>query len=479
MKNIKKLLLILIIIPCAFLFISCSFEESSSVYVTDIKQTSIVGNTATYTVYYSDGKTSVFTVENGKDGEDGENLTIESIKQYCETNNINFETFLKEYLTIVQETKTINDATNIAIQSAVSVWSEFPTFSNYTPDKSVSCGAGIIYKMGDAYSYIITNYHVVYYTKSQTTNKIASKIHCFQYGTSEVAHKTKTTDANGFPIINYGDGAIEAQYIGGSMNYDIAVLKVKTEDLLKYNEHAQPVAVANEYELAETAIAIGNPSSEGISVTSGIISVISENISMSGADETTPCDFRVVRIDTAVNSGNSGGGLFNSNGELIGIVNAKVIDSQIDNIAYALPVDNITKVADNLIYYHEEKHETIATVKKLYLNITYTVENSRAVYNPTTNKTILTEDIIVESVSYNAGNGVGYHMGLKPGDIIESITINETTHAFNRAFELDDLLLTIREGDKVLLTVKRENITTQLGLAEEGGVLASYLTEIK
>ena len=85
--------------------------------------------------------------------------------------------------------------------------------------------------MHDSYAYIITNYHVVYYKGCDTENNIASKIHIFQYGTSEYAYETGKTTADGYPEIAYGSGAISAEYIGGSLNYDIAILKVETSEL--------------------------------------------------------------------------------------------------------------------------------------------------------------------------------------------------------------------------------------------------------
>ncbi|MBR4998850.1 MAG: serine protease [Clostridia bacterium] len=482
MKKFKQIFLILLsIIPCAIFFSGCSFFDQK-IYVTNIKATEIVGTTTTYTVYYSNGTHSMFTVENGTNGNNGQDLTLESIKKYCQDNNIDFNSFLKEYLTIVDKAENVQQATALAIQSAVSVWCEFPVSDFYTKDTSVSCGAGVIYQMNETYSYVITNYHVVYYEKCDTENNIANKIHLFQYGTTEHVYDTGSYNNQGYPKYGYGYGAVEAEFVGGSLNYDIAILKVATQDLLEFNEHATAVTIAQEYSLAETAIAIGNPETEGISVTSGIISVESEKITMLGADDKTQCTFRVMRIDTAVNGGNSGGGLFNINGELIGIVNAKVIDSQIDNIAYAIPFNNVVQVANNLIYQHEKTGD-IAKVKTFRLDIVTFIDSSRSVYNPTTKKITIKEDVIVHSVSLtsnsNHGMGVGYMMKIQTGDKIKSISINGETHTINRDFELGDWLLSIRPGDKVLIKVIRDNDEQTLGFAEDAGVLESYFTEIK
>ena len=105
--------------------------------------------------------------------------------------------------------------------------------------------------------------------------------------------------------------------MGGTITYDIAVLRAKTSDVLARNEDAQPVKLADEYHVGETAIAIGNPEGDGLSVTQGVISTESEYITLSIDD--TPRSYRSIRIDTALYSGNSGGGLFNKSGELIRI----------------------------------------------------------------------------------------------------------------------------------------------------------------
>ena len=234
---------------------------------------------------------------------------------------------------------------------------------------------------------------------------------------------------------------------------------------------AKAVTLADDYYLGETAIAIGNPECEGFSVTSGIISVVSEEIEILAADEETECAYRVMRIDTAVNGGNSGGGLFNTNGELIGIVNAKAVSNDIDNIAYAIPVDNVSKVVDNLIYYYEELQAT-SKVRRLYLNCDYTVENSHAVYNPTTQKTTIVDEFKVKSVTFG---GVGHSIGLQAGDIIKSISINGVSQNITRAYQVPELMLTIRAGDKFILTVNRGGITKELGITSNDGVLISQL----
>ena len=167
-----------------------------------------------------------------------------------------------------------------------------------------AAGSGVIYEIdkerGEAY--IITNYHVVYEQGSKTG--IASAIKVFLYG---------------MEATEYG---IDATYVGGSMNYDIALLHVKGSTVLMEScARAADVADSDKVSILDTAIAIGNPEGNGISATVGYVNVDSENILVSF--QGTNVQLRVMRTDAAVNSGNSGGGLFNDKGELIGIVNAK------------------------------------------------------------------------------------------------------------------------------------------------------------
>lgn len=452
MKKLRILVttLIFILLPCMCILPACSyFNTSPNVYITDIKKnTKTEGLVDTYTVYYSNGSTSQLTITNGKDGEDGQNLTLNDVKDFCEENGYNFNAFLNDNFMIYGD----NDKTKIydALQSTVSVVSECGTPSS----PGMSRGAGVIYKMTPNYSYLITNYHVVY---DEANENIARAIHVFQYGTSEAYAKTGSYHKDGYPVISYDYGAIECEYVGGSISYDIAILKVPTSELKQYNSYVKEVSIAESYNIADDAIAIGNPNGEGISVTAGIVSKESEPI-LCQIDDTAR-EYRVLRIDTAINSGNSGGGLFNENGELIGIVNAKSIEEYVDNISFALPIDCVKKVADNLIYYYEKDNKS-STVKKLYLGIEVSDRNCRAEY------ITLKSDITVEKVTENSFAKLA---GLKLGDIITSCKIvhadnqiEDTVFEYRLLYQLQESMLTVREGDTIYLYGTRNNSANQL-----------------
>lgn len=130
-----------------------------------------------------------------------------------------------------------------------------------------------------------------------------------------------------------------ADIIGTDSKTDIAVIKISSETTLT------PVIVRGaDLVLAESVIAIGNPLGVlGGTVTSGIISSLERTIAVEGQSMT------LLQTDAAINSGNSGGGLFDINGSLVGIVNAKSTGSTVEGIGYAIPINTVKTVANELI----------------------------------------------------------------------------------------------------------------------------------
>ena len=296
-----------------------------------------------------------------------------------------------------------------------------------------SSGSGVIYKYvaeDDGYL-IITNYHVVY----DASQGILTDIDVLLYGSE------------------YADNFIEAEYVGGSLNYDIAVLFIKSNDLIR-NSGAAVVSVADSDMVCvgDTSIAIGNARGEGLSVTKGIVSVDSESIDMTAADNKTSVSFRVMRTDTPINKGNSGGGLFNDKGELIGIVNAKTILEGVEGIGYAIPSNLACNVADNII---DNCYGTyISTVQRALLGITVSISNPHSVYDQETGKIRIEEDVIVASV-----NNTSFLFGkLLENDIIRSISLDgHEEKIVTRQHHVIDYLLQARVGDTGNLVVERED----------------------
>lgn len=299
-----------------------------------------------------------------------------------------------------------------------------------------AAGSGVIYRLdktaGDAY--IITNQHVVYDAASLTDDHISDDISIYLHGSA---------------------AAIPATYVGGSVDYDIAVLRVQNNAQLK-GSAAEAVMPTDTSALAvgSTALVVGNPEGAGISATAGVISVDSETIIMSAIDDSGSMqEFRVIRVDAAVNSGNSGGGLYNAKGELIGIVNAKIISSSIENIGYAIPANVAIAVAQNII-------DNGGAFRRCVLRVTPTGEDTKLIYDQETLQASITETVKISEVT---AGGVGEEIGLLKGDKIVSIRIGDRdlVHV-TRTFHVIDEMLNARVGDTVEITVKRQDAETTL-----------------
>lgn len=475
LKIIILFLSIIIVLTCGILlFTNSSLGDTPS--VTSIKKTSSNGLVDTYTITYSNGTTSFFTVTNGQNGENADKISIEKIYQSAVDSNVyagSFSDFLKDYLSFDEPSLQTSNI-NKALLSAVSIYCEFPVITQepvyiQTPfgyiqsgtqdvkTTQLGAGSGVIYNLDKANgnAYIITNYHVVYNKDCINENKIG-KVNVFLYGyDTSIAYKkdaegNKVINSDGYPIVEYSSSAIECEYVGGSLTYDIAVLKIVNSEILK-NSCALKANISTGYTVGETAVAIGNPEALGISVTSGVVSVDSEYITMKGADETTIVTLRTLRIDTAINSGNSGGGLFNSKGELIGIVNAKLVSSDIENIAYAIPKDIAISVADNLIYNFETNSKN--KVQKVYMGLTMYVESSKAIWNETTQTTQIVENVVVDIIDENSLADI---LNFEVGDKVLSIKIGDNELITpTRMFQIIDSTLKIKVGDDVIYSVLR------------------------
>jgi serine protease Do len=133
----------------------------------------------------------------------------------------------------------------------------------------------------------------------------------------------------------------QAALVGRDVRTDIAVLKIEANGLT-------PVVFgdSDQITIGELAVAIGNPLGElGGTVTEGIISALDRDISVDGES------MKLLQTSAAVNPGNSGGGLFNSRGELIGIVNAKSGGFNVEGLGFAIPISIAAEIIEQIIDY--------------------------------------------------------------------------------------------------------------------------------
>ena len=317
-----------------------------------------------------------------------------------------------------------------------------------------SGGAGVIYKIdGDkpGNAYVITNYHVVYDYRANTKNKISNDIEVYLYGMEAEKY------------------AIPATYVGGSLNYDLAVLKIENNrTLAESSAIAARFADSDKVAVLDTAIAIGNPAGGGISATVGYVNVDSEQLSMVGADNSTSVNLRVMRIDAAVNSGNSGGGLFNDKGQLIGIVNAKMSSSSIDNIGYAIPSNVVKYIADNIIFYCDGTERE--SVYRCIIGVVVEAAESYTEYDTESGRVYKREKVaIAEIVNGGAADGV-----LQVGDIINSVTIDGNRYKVTRTHHLVDSMLNARPGSRVSINVTRGGASVDVEIEITESLLTKY-----
>lgn len=385
----------------------------------------------------------------GADGEKGDSIDLYATYQkLIELGEINcsFLEFVQNYLNVELEPSN-QKAISKAILSAVKIIATNDVLidnqGNVNSNAKGKSGAGIIYKLnkasGDAY--VITNYHVVF--DSEATNRVLSNIYVNLIGNQ------------------YLDGAIKAKYIGGSATYDIAVLQIKDSEILR-NSDAVAVEIfdSNKLVAGTTAIAIGNPQGEGISATEGIVSVDSEDIYMDPIstenvtlNENGEVEMRVIRFDTAVNSGNSGGGLFNGKGELIGIVNAKIMSTTVVGFGYAIPSNIAINVADNLI--RNYNGVTPSRVVKCLVGITISVTDMHAEYDSVTSTTRLFEEVTIQEISPTSA----LFGKAQVGDIVKAIEIDGDVIEVTRNFAILDACLKASVGTKAKITLLRGNQT--------------------
>lgn len=295
---------------------------------------------------------------------------------------------------------------------------------------SAGAGSGVIYKVdrekGDAY--IITNYHVVYMSGYGR----ADNVKLYLYG------------------MHLEPYAIKATILGGSVTYDIAVLKVSGSEVIK-NSYATAASIgkSENVRVFDRVYAVGNSEGMGMSATEGIVSVESENLDISGADGSL-ISLRVMRVDAAVNHGNSGGGLYDESGRLVGIVVAKDVSSDVDNMSYAIPVDLAVRVANNIL----DNCDGVKVTKpqKALMGITITAYVSGIEISPEGDE--FYEVNLVEVVEVSSGSLADGKAQV--GDTINSITVDGVTHEVRRVHHVTDAMLEARAGSTVILNVLRD-----------------------
>ena len=291
-------------------------------------------------------------------------------------------------------------ATNV--NSTVGITTSVTT--NFWGYQSTSAASGSGFIISDD-GYILTNFHVI-------------------------------EDSGSISVSMYNGDSYDATLIGYDESNDIAVLKIDAEGLA-------PVILGNSNNLTvgDSVVAIGNPLGElTFTLTSGAISAKDREVTFSNNTS-----MNLLQTDCAINSGNSGGALFNLYGEVIGVTNAKYGGSSnssasIDNIGFAIPINSILNIVESII----EK----GYISKPYIGISVLdVSAETQAYG-------IPAGAAVQSV---AENGPAARAGLQRGDVITSVDGKAMTST-----ELVSFVASASVGQQILLSVYRQGETLEI-----------------
>ena len=272
----------------------------------------------------------------------------------------------------------------------------------------VGYGSGIVFTED---GYILTNAHVV-----SGADKLVVKVN--DYYDSEITHE------------------YEATVIGSDDSTDIAVIKIERDEKFL----AAKIGDSDSLKVGQQIAVIGNP---GItaeimfahSMTSGIVSALDvECLNDSGYS------ISLIQTDAAINSGNSGGGMFDMYGNVVGVVNSKIIADTYEGIGFALTIDEAKPIMEDLLNYGYVKSRPVFGIT--------TVELSE--YRAQLYGTKLSQGMLVVSINEDAPVAKS---GLQVADIITKV--NGTN--VSTLMDVQSILSKFRVGDTVTVTVAREN----------------------
>ena len=328
------------------------------------------------------GVLSYYTQKNGSPVDTDSNVVINEV----------------EYTNIEKSdyTKAIEKAYDTVVEISCTVQTSSSGFFFGGTQTGKSTGSGVIFSQD---GYIVTNAHVL----------------------------ENLVDEESIKVKIFSGETYQARLIGIDSRSDLAVVKIDVEDL-PYASFAD----SSQLTLGADAIVIGNPLGLGITCSNGIISALEKEIYINNVYMT------VIQTNAAINSGNSGGGMFDINGNLIGIVNAKKSNSAytsttIEGMGYAIPSNTVVKIIDELIENGYVKDRASLGVK-IYTNSSYYVNNG----------------LIISAIIEGGG---AEDAGLQVYDVIIAIDDDE----ISSYADLTKVMDSKNVGDVVTVTILRDD----------------------
>ena len=281
----------------------------------------------------------------------------------------------------------------------------------YSGGTATAQGSGVIISED---GYILTNNHVV--------NSATSSSSFYELG-----------EANKITVKLYNDDTeYEAEIVGTDEQTDLAVIKIDKDGLT-----AAELGDSDSVQVGEFCMAIGNPLGLGTTVTDGIISAVNREVTDEDGNS-----YEALQTNAAINSGNSGGALVNSQGQVIGINTLKVSGEGIEGVGFAIPINSTKDITDQLIQYNK--------VKRPYLGI-----GGIDVDEATARENNLVVGIYVKTLENFAA---AEKAGIRVGDVI----IKADGQDIETMDELNEIKNGKEIGDKVTLTVWRNGETMDI-----------------
>ncbi|AVR00733.1 peptidase S1 [Oceanobacillus iheyensis] len=278
-------------------------------------------------------------------------------------------------------------------------------FSRQSTEESVESGtgSGVVYEVTENAAYIITNNHVI-------------------------------EDAHELEVSLYDGQTVSGELIGTDALTDLAIVKISGDFDI------EPVKLGDSSALrsGDQVYAIGNPLGLDLSgtVTQGIVSAVNRSIEVStSAGE---WEIEVIQTDAAINPGNSGGALINANGELVGINSLKVSEDGVEGLGFAIPVNQVTTIVDELTANGE--------VVRPYVGVGLASLDEVSPYYLQSLPEGITEGVIIGSLDENSAAASA---GLEKADIITAL--NGTVITDPSAFR-NYLYTEVTVGDKLTIT---------------------------
>ncbi len=376
-----------VMLPFVSGVVGCSVVIGTCFGVPSIR-TKLIGNT---------GNSSISTSNNTSTQSDGY-VKQTSLENYSDTS-------------VYAANKILPSIVGIKIEYTVNSTS---IFGRSNSSAATASGSGIIISED---GYILTNNHVVSSSSSESNS---------YYQISEATKVTVT-------LFN-DETEYEAKIVGQDEQTDLAVIKIEKSGLTKAE-----FADSDDVKVGEFAMAVGNPVNMTSTVTTGIISAVNRKITDSDG-KTYTC----IQTDAAINSGNSGGALVNSEGKVIGINTLKLSGTGIEGIGFAIPINSTTDITSQLIQYSKVKRPFIG-ISGIDLD-----ETTAKKYN-------LVVGVYVKSVEDFSSAEKG---GLKAGDVI----IEADGKSIKSMDELNEIKNSHQIGDTIKLKINRDGSEKELTL---------------